>query len=319
VPAQREMRFSMPISKILITIFVALSSYGAYADIFGRDDRNDVIRTSFKSDLGRPVAVGVLNSLWTDLGNGTSELLADYVSDYMCKDERFNNQPSVSYACSGFLVGPDLLVTAGHCSTHGVEIRNETDKYCEAYTWMFDYRADSDISKVENKNIYRCKEIIYAVATEDGVNSHDFALIRLDRPVLDREPLKIASKELRKNDTVTMMGFPMGLPLKFTNNARVFEPSVGRSFLTNLDAFSGNSGSPVFNARDEVVGVLVAGNPGVSTYTDPKLRCERFNRCDENGRNCKAHQADQQGEGFPYTYSQVQSISYYLDIINNNL
>ncbi len=301
-----------------LTLLALLTLSSAHADIFGRDDRVDLLSTSSKNELGRAVAVGVLNSLWTDLGTGRSELWADPISDFMCSDERFNSQASVSYACTGFLIGEDLLVTAGHCGTNTGEVRNSSENYCEAYTWMFDYRADTDPTSVPNSDIYKCKEIIYAVQQEIDGNSHDFALVRLDRKVEGRTPLKIAKKEAKLGDAVTMIGHPMGLPLKYTSNARVFRGEEGRSFLTNLDAFAGNSGSPVFNFKNEVVGVLIAGNPALATYRDSKLGCDRFNRCDELGKNCTSLPNNNDADGFPNTFSEVQSIFHYVDLIEGS-
>lgn len=303
--------------KILMTL-VYLFCLNARADIFGRDDRTDVLLDSPKHELGRSVAVGVLNSLWTDLGGGASELWTDPLSEFMCSDERFNNQASVSYACTGFLVGEDLLVTAGHCGTNTGEMRNSSENYCEAYTWLFDYRADSDVTQVSDLNIYKCKEIIYAVQQEVDGHSHDFALVRLDRKVEGRSPLKFAQRAVRRGERVTMLGHPMGLPLKYTFNARVFKEEEGRSFLTNLDAFAGNSGSPVFNTKNEVVGVLIAGNPALATYRDPKAGCDRFNRCDENGRKCTSLPDNNSADGFPHTFSEVQSIFHYKELINSS-
>lgn len=304
--------------KVLSLSAILLASSMAHADIFGRDDRQDILSQSSKSELGRSVAVGVLNSLWTDLGDGLSELWADPLSDFMCSNERFNSQKSVSYACTGFLVGDDLLVTAGHCGVNTGEVRNSSENYCEAYTWMFDYRANTDVSAIPNENIFKCKEIIYAVQQEVDGHSQDFTLLRLDRKVSGRTPLKIASLEAKKGDGVNMIGHPMGLPLKYTPNGRVFKDDEGRSFLTNLDAFGGNSGSPVFNSRSEVVGVLIAGNPAVATYRDPKAGCDRFNRCDENGKNCTSLGGNGDLDGFPNTFSEVQSIFPYKELIESS-
>lgn len=304
--------------RLACAISALLGLGSAQADIFGTDDRSDVLAGFSKNELARSVAVGVINSLWTDLGDGHSELYADSLSDYMCKDERFYRQKNVSYACSGFLVGPDLLVTAGHCGTNTGEVRNTSDNYCEAYTWLFDFRVGTNVDRVPNKNIYKCKEMIYAVQVEEDGNTYDFALIRLERAVTDRTPLKLATKSVEQGDRVTMLGHPMGLPLKYTSNAAVFEPKSGRSFLTNLDAFAGNSGSPVFNITNEVVGVLIAGNPALATYRDPKAGCDRYNRCDENGKNCTSLPTNS-ADGFPNTFSEVQSILPYLNEINVNL
>lgn len=299
--------------------FIFIVPAFACADIFGRDDRKDILQVPAKNSLARSVAVGVLSSLWTDLGNGHSSLDINKMSDFMCRDERFANQTSIAYACSGFLVAPDLLITAGHCAVTFGEIRSVTDQYCEVYTWMFDYDSKMNSAKIANDKIFKCKEIIYATVSEKGEH-HDFALIRLDRPTVDRMPFKISNSPVKMNEPVTMLGFPMGLPLKYTDSAKVFLPQYrSRSFLTDLDAFSGNSGSPVFNAKNEIVGVLIGGNPGISTYTDPVHGCERYNSCDSKGGNCKSLAPSYPLQGFPNTFSEVQSLLFYKDIIDKSM
>lgn len=308
----------------MFKIILALSCFSfllssAHADIFGSDDRHNIAAAGPKRYLGKSVAIGVINSLWEGNQVDVAELWADPISDYMCKDERFINQKSVSYACTGFLVGKDLLVTAGHCGVNFGETRHQSKDYCEAYTWLFDYTASSDTKAIPKENIFKCKEIIYAVQEEVDGNAHDFALIRLDREVVGRTPLKMANKKSVTGDSVFMIGHPMGLPMKYTDNAHIFEPEIGRSYYTNLDAFGGNSGSPVFNNKDEVIGVLVAGNPSSATYTDHTSGCDRYNRCDEQGKNCKDLNLPNGAQGFPNVYSEVQSIEFYKKLIEENL
>tara|TARA_Y100000768_G_scaffold388896_1_gene388436 strand:+ start:8327 stop:9232 length:906 start_codon:yes stop_codon:yes gene_type:complete len=286
------------------------------ADIFGTDNRQAVYPYSSTQKYARSVAVGVINSLWSENGRGGLELLVDPLSERMCASERFSYNPSVSYACTGFLIAEDVLVTAGHCGTHvRTEIRDETKNYCEAYTWLFDYQETRprkiNTNHINKDNLYRCKKILYAV-NDEGDLGRDFAIIKLDRKVKGRTPLKIASHSPAQGDAVSMLGHPMGMPMKYTHSAYIFEFfNQSYNFKTNLDAFAGNSGSPVFNKNMEVVGVLVAGNPSLSTYYDKKKKCERYNRCDNNGRNCIEQNIGE--EGFPHTYSKVQKISKYLD------
>lgn len=288
-----------------------------HADIFGTDDRHEITRFIPKAyqKYSKSIAVGVLSSLFENIEHtNDKKVYVDYLSDYMCPEERFNEQPSITFACTGFLVGADLLVTAGHCATHLKEVRNEKGGFCDVYTWMFDYTQELDSSRVSSELIYKCQEIIYAVS-DDQEFGRDFALIRLDRKVSNRSPLPLSKQKTRKWDHVSMLGHPMGMPIKYVDNAYVFKVSEKRNhLLTNLDAFAGNSGSPVFNDKDEVIGILVAGNPSVSTYKDKS--CSRYNNCDERGKNCKAKAASITQEGFPYTYSRVLQLSSYLELIN---
>lgn len=308
----------------LITIATSfILQVSIYADIFGLDNRS-LVPTFNSIEQSRSIAVGVINSLWEEKENESSQLNFDRL-DYMCTDERFYNQASIAYACTGFLVGPDLLVTAGHCATNYREIFNSTENYCESYTWMFDYQVDPSGSfsnnLVSDEKIYFCKEIIYAVSDE-GYPHRDFALIRLDRKVSNRMPLKIARENVKKGESVWMLGHPMGLPLTLTNEAFVLKEKSSRNnnetlienyFLTDLDALAGNSGSPVFNELGEVQGVLVGGNPNDTSVFDEQNRCERVNRCDQNGQNCLSGPSD--SSGLYFTGSEVQKLLPYLALI----
>lgn len=303
----------------LLAILASIQVYDSKADIFGEDNRQDIRRGTRDHIFSGGVAVGVVNGLWSSVNDNFEELWADPVSDFLCKDEPFSKQRSVSYACTGFLVGEDLLVTAGHCGVNVGEVFNSSEDYCEAYTWMFDFHKHTNVKRVPKRNIYKCKEIIYAVNI-DGDPYRDFTLLRLDRKVQGRKPYKLAKDEARLSDPVRMFGHPMGMPMKLADNASIIESDPNKySYLTDLDAFSGNSGSPVFNDNDEVIGVLVAGNPAISTYKEAGENCERYNSCDADGNNCKAISINANSQGFPNTFSEVQKISVYKDLIEKAL
>jgi len=261
------------------------------------------------------LAVAVLSSLWENKPD-SEDLSLEYIDDRihgLCRDEKFVDDPSVPYACTGFLVGPDLLVTAGHCSVNsGGEIFNTTDNYCESYTWLFDYQFDHNgqinLENISSENVFKCKEIIYAVYDE----SRDFALIRLDKKVQNRPHFEVEEDQMRVSQRVNVMGFPAGQPLKEAPG-RVIDVSDSL-YMINSDAMGGNSGSPVFNKDDKVIGVLIGGRPNEIFYTDRKNRCDRFNRCNNRGQNCKA--GNEENLAFPITGIEVFRFDQFYDIEN---
>jgi hypothetical protein len=109
----------------------------------------------------------------------------------VCEDEKFADVINAGN-CSGFLVGPDLLVTAGHC------MRSKYD--CNGGKWAFNYQmanlgVDSEIAASE---VYGCKEILSQELSNSSKN--DFALIKLDRVVtedMDDHPLKLVLVNLK--------------------------------------------------------------------------------------------------------------------------
>ncbi|MAZ49036.1 MAG: hypothetical protein CME65_10760 [Halobacteriovoraceae bacterium] len=314
--------------------FLALFSlsFNSDADIFGVDDRRYVFPRGYFSTEATGVSVGVLRTLWTDLEGEQVNLLEesptgrvfgliqDSMSDILCRSEKFSRDPSISYACTGFLIAPDLLITAGHCAVNaGEEISHEKGGYCEAYTWYFDYQNSNSLplsqSQFLGDKIFKCEEIIYAINEQEELG-RDFALIRLKRKVPDtRHIFQIDNaNDLNLSSRVNMLGHPMGTPLKISPNGRILEDHSRKTYLkTNLDAFAGNSGSPVLNRSNHAIGVLVAGKPNFGTYKTP-AGCEKYNRCDGRGANCIEIPEDSQ-EGFPHTYSKVQKLDPYRRLI----
>jgi hypothetical protein len=171
-----------------------------------------------------------------------------------CKGTRFIDQPNAGM-CSGFLIAPDLMVTAGHC----VEIEN----FCDEYRWVFDYQIDKETQTagvdVNPENIYSCKKVISsALILPLGL---DYGIVQLDRKVIGREPLEINNNyKVSDNQGLLVIGSPSGLPLKVATGANVRKNSHPGFFSANLDTFQGNSGSAVFNSVSGVVeGILVRG------------------------------------------------------------
>lgn len=173
----------------------------------------------------------------------------------VCPSQKFTTQPILS-VCTGFLIGKDRLLTAGHCM--------KTQRDCEDGLWVFEFFKDA--KKIPSRNIYRCKKII---SRNEGATflGKDYAIIQLEREVKNRKVLKVQkSKSLRKNGKVAVIGHPLGLPMK-TALGKITSAWFGPYFKTNLDTFVGNSGSPVFNLETaEVIGLLVGGAEDFSQH-----------------------------------------------------
>ncbi len=112
----------------------------------------------------------------------------------LCKGERFYGQPTASVNCTGFLVGPDLILTAGHCMVRdNYETENEVTAQCSDFIWVFDYKYQ-DHDKIDKffpkENVYKCKEVVkgkftysHSRRTKELIYGDDYALVRLDRSV----------------------------------------------------------------------------------------------------------------------------------------
>ena len=169
-----------------------------------------------------------------------------------CPLERFfqyHGQKS-SATCSGFLIGSDLLMTAGHCYGENPEEK------CASHAWLFDYAVKSptdDPYTTTSDNIYHCQKVVHIVDEGPVPSGRDVALVRLDRPVEGRAPLRVNSNGAVTNDArLVAIGFPGGLPLKITSVGTVTERD-SFYFYADLDVFPGNSGGPVINVDTGLV------------------------------------------------------------------
>lgn len=236
---------------ILILSPAVFGKFDSPTMIYGEDNRTDTYKhSSFVLKTVAQSAAALVTPDKIRFVGGNAELRGRSIGEIyrLCRGSRFAHQPMIA-DCSGFLVAPDIIVTAGHCYQ---------GNSCGDGRWIFDYKVEEQNQRnvtVSERDVYKCKEVMKHSLTKDS----DFAVIRLDRKVEGRAPLKIAKSSAKVGDKIAMVGHPSGLPQKITDNAIVTK--VSRSeFKATLDAFQINSGSAVVNEKTgEVLGVLVRG------------------------------------------------------------
>lgn len=223
--------------------------------IYGIDDRIDVCNLPTGADLDDVDSVVALfrASKVIDNGDGTSALQINNfgAANNLCSGERFRDQPTGAF-CSGFLVAPDIIATAGHC----VNADNVTN-----ICFVFGFRMrDSSTAEtvINNTEIYRGIELI---GRQEVGSGPDWALVRIDRPVTNHRIARIRRDgRVSDNQALHVIGHPSGLPTKFAGGASIRNNQQDAFFIANLDTYGGNSGSPVFNSEThEVEGILVRG------------------------------------------------------------
>ncbi len=247
---------------IVSTVFTTAQAANPRPEVvYGEDNRLDLHDTKVPESwrlLARSTAVLMETSKLTPHASraGHLNVASENFGDAMqlCADEPFREQPTAGF-CSGFLVGPDILVTAGHCMT--------SQTRCDSTSFVFDFgynEPTTDLSSVPSDNVFTCKSII-AQEVDDETQS-DFAIVRLDRPVAGRTPLQYKKQGATKSDTkLLVIGHPSGLPTKVAGDASVRNSNPDKPFfVANLDTYGGNSGSAVFNEETrEIEGILVRG------------------------------------------------------------
>lgn len=243
--------------------------------IYGTDDRMDVFESSdnLMKELSLSTAAQILNSDMSENDGVFSIREKTLEQSGMCKTERFSNQPAAAN-CSGFLIAPDKLVTAGHC------ISSVSD--CQNHKWVFDFANKDGIVKTftfSEDQVFTCTSIIERKKEKEGA---DYAVVRLDRKVPGRIPLKFRTVGKIADDAVlTVIGHPSGLPTKITAAADMRSNKDKTHFVMASDTYGGNSGSAVVDSRTGIVeGILVRGD---TDYVRTSENCMVSVVTDQNG------------------------------------
>jgi len=223
--------------------------------IYGSDTRVDLYQVKDPALLAlADSTIALFQASDVTIKDGAAALATQpYGETYaLCKEEPFYSQGSGAF-CSGSLVAPDVIMTAGHCVPSAAECAGIK------FVFGFDVKQEGVLpASVPETQVYGCKELIGREQNETGA---DWALVRLDRKVADHAPVKLnLSGTIAKGAPVMVIGHPAGLPTKIAGGAHVRDASPNGYFVANLDTYGGNSGSAVFNESTGLVeGVLVRG------------------------------------------------------------
>lgn len=278
---------------LVIFSFLSLNIY-AHAPlrdkaIYGKDNRVEIDDYPDKSfiEKAKSIAIRIPSRDLTPIGSDHFSFPTIAIQDIrrLCDDIVFNDQPQPG-DCTGFLVGPKTLVTAGHCA------RNKDE--CSRNKWVFGFKVGADL--FESSQVYSCEKIISQKYVTVDYQHADYAVIELDREVEGTTPLSFRKEgSISKDTPLLVIGHPSGLPMKASDGAVVKTsglPALNSKlekrpnfFAANLDTFGGNSGSPVFNLLTGLVeGILVKGRDDY--YLDKHFNCYRlFKTTDDNNED----------------------------------
>ena len=176
-------------------------------------------------------------------------------------------------ACSAVLVGPDLVLTAGHCVA-GIPEESQPPYDCSHRAVVLDYAVRSSEDPLGDEwpggplilspgQVVGCDEVLVDThinpgtdpddALLEGSKGADWALLRLTESVDNRLPVPIERfAQTEVGDPVLVLGHPARIPTKGE-----FSQIVEGTTETRLHGLGGTSGSPIFNLATGRVGAIV--------------------------------------------------------------
>ncbi|WP_170134759.1 trypsin-like serine peptidase [Marinirhabdus gelatinilytica] len=165
----------------------------------------------------------------------------------VCPETAFKEQP-IAGVGTAFVIGDNQFITAKHVF----------EKDPKKYAIVFGYKVLNKINTVEN--IIAERDIYFVEKITKSSNQLDICEFTTNKQFYGI-PLSIEKqKQAKFNTSVYMIGHPLGLPKKLTLKASINKADHPQYFLTTLDSFAGNSGSPVFDkTTHKVIGVMVSG------------------------------------------------------------
>ncbi len=227
---------------------------------WGKDSRLDIFRIKdeqVKENAGCVAAICYVNDFIPITGDLSMLKVRNYGKAFnLDPSEPFHRQPSAAgRMCTGFLVKDDIIATAAHCADEN----NVKDLRV-----IFDFKMkdpETPVTDISGENIYKGVKIVRGVYnSRKGGDGADWALVKLDRPVVGQKAATLSMKKIALHQPVYIMGHPCGLPLKYGPGAKVCGIH-NAYFSADLDVYSGSSGSPVFDGEThEVLGIVVRGD-----------------------------------------------------------
>lgn len=188
---------------------------------------------------------------------------------------RFADQLSIGFG-TAFLIRENVLLTTAHSFYLTAEERWMNEEELAQIQYVFDWVNPASSLPAESEMNF-LKGSIIPGSLKYG-RRKDHVLIQLERAV-DRIPLELdpTPVDVRIPTWLFTLGHPGGVSQIFTSQGRWVKKRSNEELTTNLDVFSGNSGSPVFNLlTHKVQGMVMKGEDDLYRDDDGILKEKRY-------------------------------------------
>ena len=210
--------------------------------------------------------------------------------------DKFHSQISADALGTGFFVRESVIATSAHVfypPFHSLDLKDDI-RFVRGFQ-VFDDADHTLGSKIiiPQSNIFKPKlkkdadgkDVLSFYKYALSSRHMDWALIEVEseRPTTAKpliSILEMCKSKLQKGDQLYGIGHGLGLPLKISFCGEI-KNIADDLFECSLSFFSGNSGSPVFNAKNQVVGILARGESDFEVNDSEQfmIREESFEEC----------------------------------------
>ena len=160
-------------------------------------------------------------------------------------------------SCTGTLIGPDMVLTAGHCITDASGLNEASGSVC------FDFQTNCDRTRPAgyNPRFFKVNKIIRSKFL--GTGSLDYALLQLKTTVSGITPVPMRADLPAANDPVFEVHHPQGMTKKVSAKHTGPQAKISRVenrfgfqyLMANTDLTGGSSGSALFDMTGNIIGI----------------------------------------------------------------
>ena len=165
-------------------------------------------------------------------------------------------------SCTGTLIGPDLVLCAGHC----VSDANDLNGLSGSVTFDFQTNCDATRPSGYSPKFYKVNKTFRAKSQVSGL---DYSLLQLKTPVPGVPAVPLRHDVPKVNDAVFEVHHPQAITKKVSAlhtgaQARISKVALSNGFVylfANCDLTGGSSGSALFDMAGNIIGIAdIAGN-----------------------------------------------------------
>jgi V8-like Glu-specific endopeptidase len=194
--------------------------------------------------------------------------------------------------------GTPLIITAKHVIDYAKK-QTFSSNVKELFTKIrivFGFDDTNNNHSIHVKEIFEIEDVYNNTYNKD-VNPNDIVILTIKNTEILKKRKLVGEIELDTtniiNSEIHTYGYPYGMPMyKSCGYIKAWSTIKSGNYITDLSAFDGHSGAPVFNINNKIIGIIISGandfewkkNKSKNQMSSFRvLRYRKFNLEEENG------------------------------------